>query len=464
MNNDAILELLNALFIAGIIGYLLQIRRRHRQVSKPGYNLVLAGFGLMLFGACLDITDEFPALNYLVVVGETPVEAFIEKFFGYLLGTLLMLAGFVRILPVYGQLDAKRQQIETIIATIPAPTYFKDTDGVYRECNHAFEAFFGLEREQIIGHTLFDIATPEIAERYTRADRELLQSGLTQVFEASLQGADEEPREVLFHKALFPREDGSPGGIVGIILDITDRKRAEQTLLRFDSTKNEFISTAAHELRTPLTSIQGYAELLAQQWPAFPDEKKREFAGEIFNATQGLAKITDDLLDISRIETGRPLPMCFAMVDPRELLQRNLAHFRLNAPQLQFELHDRLPAGLQLYGDQQRLQQVLVNLLSNAAKYSPNGSTVHVRVGQEQQELRLDIEDSGIGMTREQLTQVFDKFYRADASNTGAPGLGLGMSIVKTIVDAHRGRININSAPGQGTRVSVRLPLTPPAA
>lgn len=465
MNNDAILETLNALFVAGIIGYLLVIRRRHRVFSKPGSNLVLAGFCMMLVGILFDISDEFPSLNHFVVIGDTPVEAFLEKFFGYLLGTTLILAGFIRTMPVYGQLDDKKRQIETIIATIPLPTYFKGTDGVYRECNRAFEEFFGLEHEQIIGHTLAELLDPEVAEPYRQADLELLAGGGRQVFESRLDQPGPEIRDVLFHKAVLSREDGSADGIVGILLDITERKRAEETLRRFDRTKSEFISTAAHELRTPLTSIQGYTELLLQPHAGFSEAKKHEFASEIYEASQGLGKIIDDLLDISRIETGRPLPMTFAEIDPRELLRRSIDHFRLSYQQVNFELVDRLPPEVLVRCDRLRLRQVMVNLLSNAAKYSPAGSTVTILTELQSKELLIRVDDVGIGMNSEQLSQIFDKFYRADTSDTAAAGLGLGMSIVKHIIDAHQGQIRVESEPGQGTRVAIHLPLaTVPAA
>lgn len=464
MNNDAILELLNALFVAGIIGFLLVIRRRHRVFNKPGSNLVLAGFCTVLIGCLLDISDEFPSLNHLVVVGETPVEAFLEKFFGFLLGNGLILAGFIRTMPLYGKLEEKNRQIETIIATIPAPTYFMDTDGLYQECNRAFENIIGRNREQILGHPLADLIGPEAAAPYQQYDRELLAQGGKQVFETRCCQPADAPRDMLFHKAVLPREDGSAGGIVGILLDITDRKQAEETLRRFDRIKSEFISTAAHELSTPLTTIQGYTELLLDEQGGFTRQQQGEFVAEIGEGTQRLATIIDDLLDISRIETGRPLPMTFAEVDPHTLLQKSIEHFRFNREQLQLDLDDRLPAELRLYCDGFRLEQVLLNLLSNAAKYSPKGGTVRIAAELQAGELLIQVEDDGIGMTPEQIAQVFNKFYRADTSDTAIPGLGLGMTIVKTIIEAHRGRIRVESEPGRGTQVAVYLPLAPEAA
>ena len=119
MNNDFFLELFNALLIAGIIFYQLVKTRNTRLYGRPGTRLILAGFCFMLFGACLDMTDEFPQLNHWVVIGDTPVEAFLEKFFGYMVGSFLLLLGFSRSLPVFTELEVKQHLIETIVETIP---------------------------------------------------------------------------------------------------------------------------------------------------------------------------------------------------------------------------------------------------------------------------------------------------------------------------------------------------------
>ncbi len=464
MINDIILEILNALLIAGIILYQLANNRYRGLSRKPGARLILVGFCLMLFGACLDITDEFPRLNQFVVIGDTPAEAFIEKFFGYMLGSLLLLIGFSKILPVFAELDEKRQLIETIVETIPAPTFCKDASGRYLACNQAFEAFTGLVRERIVGHTVFDVAPEELARTYQQADQALLDKGGRQTYEAQVKHADGSYKDVLFHKAVYPREDGSAGGIVGVMLDISAQKEVEEGLRRLDRMKSEFISIAAHELRTPLTSVQGYTELLLARHEGkreFSAAQQENFLHEIYDAGEALSALVDELLDVGRIESGNGLALNIRRDNPAPLLERVVEAFRLRHPQQPIRFDYTPSEDFQLNYDAQRFRQVVENLLSNAVKYSPGFDQIEVHAGLQDGFFRLQVRDRGVGMTAEECARIYDKFYRADSAKHLVGGLGLGMSIARNIVEEHGGRIRVESAPDLGTLVEVEFPLNP---
>ncbi|WP_020674923.1 sensor histidine kinase [Geopsychrobacter electrodiphilus] len=462
MTNDIILEALNALLIAGIILYQLKCLRKSGLKGTPGTRLILAGFGLMLLGACLDITDEFPQLNHFVVIGDTPVEAFFEKFFGYMLGSLLLLVGFSRMLPVFEQLGEKQRLIETIIETIPAPTFCKDEKGRYLHCNNAFEEFIGVSRERIIGQTVYAVAAPDLAEIYHQADQGLIAELGKQTYETQVESSDGGRREVLFHKAVFHKEDGSAGGLVGVMLDISDRKKVEEGLRHIDQMKSEFISTAAHELRTPLTSIRGYTELLlsADGTRQFSLAQKTDFLQEIFQASELLGKLVDELLDVGRIERGLPLPLEIKPQRPEALFQKIVDGFRLKHEQQHpLLLVSQLPADCEVAFDQYRMRQLVDNLLSNAVKYSPEGGTIKLVISLVDHCFQLEIIDQGIGMKPDQLAQIFDKFYRAGEERSRISGMGIGMSIVKNIVESHRGTIEVESRLGEGTCIRVKIPL-----
>ena len=226
-----------------------------------------------------------------------------------------------------------------------------------------------------------------------------------------------------------------------------------------DQMKSEFLSTAAHELRTPMASISGFSEVLMTQ--QLTPQESSEFLNIIHSRAQLMSKSLNELLDLARIEARRGKDFLYARVDLAELVKQSVASFippsGSQAPQLQ------LPAQpLWIMADAQKLQQAILNVLSNAYKYSPAGKPVRLSLALEPQaqgpeQVCLQVTDQGIGMTPAQVERVCERFYRADASGK-VPGTGLGMSIVQEIISLHRGTITIQSELGQGTCVSVCLP------
>ena len=188
------------------------------------------------------------------------------------------------------------------------------------------------------------------------------------------------------------------------------------------------------------------------------EEQKREFLTYIHERGMALADIVSDLLDIARIESGQGLPLKlepYGSLDLTAQLNRLVPGF---GGDHRFDiLLEELPCNLRVDG--RRMTQVLENLLSNAIKYSPGGGAIRIEGKLAGGEYRLAVIDRGIGMSPEQVVRVFDKFYRADATDTAQEGIGLGMSIVKYIIEGHGGRTWVESAPQQGTSVYFTLPL-----
>ncbi|MFQ5577267.1 MAG: GAF domain-containing protein, partial [Anaerolineae bacterium] len=229
-------------------------------------------------------------------------------------------------------------------------------------------------------------------------------------------------------------------------------------LRQLDRLKTEFLGTAAHELRGPLTTIRGYAELLLSRTD-FSAQESQKFIGYIHEQAVHLAALVSDLLDVSKIEAGAAFVINPKMVNPRPIFERTAAHWqtRTTAHQIQLVAPQTIP---DVAVDQDRLEQTLNNLLSNAVKYSPQGGDITLTVAVSPANLRVSVTDQGIGMTLEQQKHVFEKFWRADASSTAVEGTGLGMVIVKYIVESHGGKIWLSSRQGAGTTVSFTLPLT----
>lgn len=256
----------------------------------------------------------------------------------------------------------------------------------------------------------------------------------------------------------FPirNEMGEIYRLVGVMDDITERKRVEQELQEINRLKTVFLSTAAHELRTPLTSIQGFSEILLtrQLEPA----RQKRYMSLINEQSTHLARIVDDLLNVSRLEAMRHLALNVETVNMADLINNVLIPFTESSP-----AHPITVQGLEscpgTTGDPFRLSQVVKNLVSNAVKYSPNGGPITIRGACTPGFLQISVQDSGIGITREQQSHLFEKFYRADASNTAIGGTGLGLAISKLIIELHGGKIWAESEYQHGSTFFFTLPL-----
>lgn len=243
------------------------------------------------------------------------------------------------------------------------------------------------------------------------------------------------------------------GGCITTLRDISREKESQRL-------KNEFISLAAHELRTPLATIQGFTDLLCheEEYGPFTAEQRMEYLQDILLKTDLLDRRVDDLLNLGRLESGRKISInpvetdIDALID--EIVQQRQRETRTHTFVSQLQ-----SGGQSIVVDPDRITQVLDNLLTNAVKYSPEGGPITIKSYVEGQHYHLSIVDKGLGIAEAQLPYIFDKFYRVDRRDKRIPGLGLGLSVVKGIVEAHKGEIRIQSQLGQGTSVHIQIPL-----
>lgn len=246
------------------------------------------------------------------------------------------------------------------------------------------------------------------------------------------------------------------------------RREAEvaQRLLSFqnrqlrdlDKLKDEFVSSVSHELRTPLTSIAGYVELLREDEPS---EAKREYLSIIERNAGRLIDLVSDILFAARLQDGR-LVLDLHLVDVNELVLQAVAEARPRAAQAQVELSVRSDGPALVEGESARLAQLLDNLISNAIKFTPPGGDVEVALARSNGLLRIDVSDTGIGVSPEESERLFDRFFRSQgALEREIQGTGLGLYISRAIVEAHGGRIGVSSQEGQGATFVVELPCLP---
>ena len=226
--------------------------------------------------------------------------------------------------------------------------------------------------------------------------------------------------------------------------------------------KNDFISSVSHELRTPITSVKSYAETLEGE-PEMPEETRQRFLGVILNESDRMTKIVQDLLTLSRFDAGS-IEFSFDYFSFEKSVKDvyNATRMEAQAHGHEFSLELEIPLP-KIRGDKARVEQVLMNMVSNAIKYTKDGGRISMTAGWKDSEVWCTVKDNGIGIPQEDAAKVFDRFYRVDkARSRESGGTGLGLSIAHEIVVRHGGRIDLQSRLGKGTRITVWLPVEGP--
>jgi thioredoxin type arsenate reductase len=250
---------------------------------------------------------------------------------------------------------------------------------------------------------------------------------------------------------------GQSLGSILVFHDVTD-------IRRFESMRSDFVANVSHELRTPLTAIRGYVETLLETPPSDPKDS-RQFLEIIDRHSERLSRLTEDLLTLSDLESGN-IQLTLHPLDANHLIQRVLEIFWDRAAKKDVRLNHRVVANLpKLQGDLDRLQQLFINLVDNAIKYTPTGGTVTLTATRtainngSPPQVEIAVSDTGPGIPEKDLPRLTERFYRVDkARSRDLGGTGLGLAIVKHIVQAHKGELKIESEINKGTTVRVRIP------
>jgi signal transduction histidine kinase len=251
-------------------------------------------------------------------------------------------------------------------------------------------------------------------------------------------------------------ETATLGGAFNEMAEELQRRAGERDQL--DRMKDEFVLTASHELRSPLTSVQGFAELLLLERERL-SPKQAETVEVILDNTRHLVRLLNDLLDLARSDAGRltikPVPTDAAGLI-EDAVRTMRAQFDSRRQRLGLEIEPGLP---RLAADRDRIRQVMVNLLTNANEYCPEGATIAVKARRAGADVEIDVIDDGPGIPAEQLEHIFERFSRGDAGETQrVGGTGLGLAISKSLIELHGGTIAAGSIPGEGSTFRVHLP------
>jgi PAS domain S-box-containing protein len=332
------------------------------------------------------------------------------------------------------------------------------SDGTYIDVNPGFERLLGFKRADVIGRTSFEVGIwPETGHEQRAAYAEQLKrDGMVKDYPGRLRTASGDILDVEASANIL--EIDGEMILVAIVRDVTRRKRTEEALLAADKRKDEFLAMLAHELRNPLAPISAAAQLL--KLVQLDEARVRQTSEVIARQVEHMTSLIDDLLDVSRVTGGLVVLekesldikniVADAVEQVRPLIEARRHHLILHLP----------PESAHVLGDHKRLVQVVANLLNNAAKYTPEGGNIQLRIEAEPAWVALHVVDDGIGIPPELQSRIFDLFTQAErSSDRSQGGLGLGLALVKSLVELHGGNVAAYSkGPGTGCEFTVRLP------
>ena len=343
----------------------------------------------------------------------------------------------------------------TLLESLPGGIVVTDARGEVVLINAAAEAMLPQVREAVLGSPLAELVpAAEWHEAVSAA-----QKGSSSVVNLPLDG-----RTVRAFLSPTLTDEGQVSGLTALLIDISSEEQNRRE-------KDTFVASLAHELRTPMTSITGYTDLLMSDAVGLVGEMQRNFLQRVKANIERMEAMLNNLIGVTAIDTGQ-LQVEVEPVDVRQVIEDTIAGAQAQLEETRLTLKLDLPKDLPtLYADPECVRQIMVNLLSNACKASPEGGEIHIR-GQVHAEAKDDLDvaapfllisvtDSGRGIAPEDLPRVFDRFYRADHPLIAGLGeTGIGLAVVKAMVEAHQGRVWVESKVGKGSTFSFALPLT----
>ena len=340
--------------------------------------------------------------------------------------------------------ESEKNKFETIFLYLTDGVVAFDGEGKLLNVNRAALEMLG--GDLIEGESTFSQAITPLTE----LTEEQLRQGESPLSKEVMVG--ERVLQLTFAPLALPGQQGEPSmGVVAVIHDVTEQRR-------LDASRREFIANVSHELRTPLTNIKSYTETVVEN-ADLPEENRTAFLQVVLGESDRMIRIVKDLLMLSRLDNDK-LDLRPQRFDVGGMVRHVYEAMKIDAYNRKHTL--RLVEGNPgvMTGDVERLEQVLVNVVSNSIKYTPEGGVIEIEARREGEQVIIQVKDNGIGIPDEDLDRIFDRFYRVDkARSREMGGTGLGLAIAREIMQAHKGEISLSSTLGKGTTVTLTLPV-----
>jgi PAS domain S-box-containing protein len=364
------------------------------------------------------------------------------------------------------------QQIESLrklVDSIPVPAFCKDRNGIYIACNRAFETLMRMQKKEILGNSLRSFTSPKFAEKYHIMDIELVKHKTTRVYETSLKFADGSVHQVMLNKFVFSGVTEEDSVLLGIMIDITERKQAEEKMLQAkmaaeaaNKAKTTFIVNMSHELRTPLNAVIGFSDLLLSETFGPLNEKQKRYTENISKSGNHLLDVINDVLDISRLELGN-IELYYETVDVPGIIEEVQRVLSPLSVEKNISIETNIGQGLKtIIADRVKLKQILYNILNNAIKFSSEGGKVNIAAELREDMVEISVKDEGLGIHEVDYEKVFQPFVQIDESiSRKHGGVGLGLALVKRFVELHGGKVWVKASPGKGSTFIFRIPKRP---
>jgi PAS domain S-box-containing protein len=368
---------------------------------------------------------------------------------------------------------AKQQELQSIIDYSPAIIYVKDLEGRALIVNAEFEKVIGKSRCEVLGKSDFELFPKLVAEKYRESDLSVAQNADPVKYEEEVSSPEGGSRSYFSIKFPIKNAHGSVIAVGGITTDITIEKKLqaekyaskirEEAALQASNLKSTFLANMSHEIRTPIAGVIGMSEFLLD---SNLDETQRSHASTLKATAEGLLSVINDILDFSKIEAGK-LDIENTTFNLSKLARSTVESLQFAALKRNLDFILEIPESLnkRYYGDPNRIRQVLLNLISNAIKFTPSGS-VKLTVSSNsaclnQESIYFEVSDTGIGISNDTLKKLFHPFTQEDSSITRKyGGTGLGLSISKNLVSLMGGEIGVKSTLGSGSTFWFSIPLT----
>jgi PAS domain S-box-containing protein len=344
---------------------------------------------------------------------------------------------------------------ENILATMAEGLVAVSEDGVIEMANRASRALTGYSEEELIGQRLVPRLFPgRDREKAIQAMDEARGRGILKQLDLILDAKDGREIPINFNAAVLRDEDGKEQGMVIILHDMTKEKEV-------DKMKSEFISTVTHELRTPLTSIEGFISLILARKVGDIQPKQEEFLNIVKTQSKHLKKLIQSLLDFSRIASGK-VEIERKPTSIKDMINEVMGGMRPQIAEKGIDLDVTIDPDLpQVFGDDEKIGMAFANILGNSIKFTGKKGKIKVAAEKRDSDVLVSVSDTGVGIEKNKIEKVFDRFYQIDSSLTRkAGGAGIGLAIAKEVVEAHKGRIWVESeGEGRGSKFSFTIPI-----